>query len=112
MFDQSVFPSILGLSSHWLIRDVNLTRKQNRLDITVAAKAGTPFDCPICKGQAVTVSERETHWRHDNLFNLRARITAILPLTSCSKCGINRVLAPWEKQESRFVLLDGDDDSH
>lgn len=112
MFEQSVFPSILGLSSHWHIRDVNLTRKQNRLDITVAANPGTHFDCPICKGQAITVSEQETLWQHESLFNLRASITAVLPLTSCEKCGINRVLAPWEKPESRFVLLNQGDDSH
>jgi len=108
MFDESVFPSILGLSSHWLIRDVNLTRKRNSLEITVAAKPGAPFDCPICKGQAITVNEQETHWRHDNLFNLRASITAVLPMISCAKCGINRVMAPWEKPESRFMLLNGD----
>jgi len=111
MFDQSVFPSILGLSSQWQIRDVTLTRKQNRLEITVAADPGAPFDCPICKGQAITVSEQETHWQHENLFNLRARITAVLPMTSCKICGINRVLAPWEKPESRFVLLMQEDDA-
>lgn len=107
MYTKSVFSAILGLSSHWRITGVHLASQQNSLEIRVGASNGALFDCPICRGQADVVSQEEAQWQHENILNLQARITATLPLTSCCRCGINRVLAPWEKPESQFKPLDG-----
>ena len=111
MYNHTVFPALLGLSSHWSIKDLNFARRNNRLEITVEPSQNANFSCPICKGQVEIVSEKETRWQHDNLFNLRAQITAVLPMTSCERCGINRVHAPWEKPKSRFRILEENDDA-
>jgi len=107
MYTKSVFSAILGLSSHWRITGVNLARQLNRLEISVGASHEAQFPCPICRGEAAIVSAEEASWQHDNILNLQAQIKAALPIASCSRCGLNRVLAPWEKSDSKFRPLDG-----
>lgn len=111
MFNRSIFSSILGLSSHWCVTNVKMAEQPNRLEITVGASAGVDFSCPLCQGQADIVSEQETRWLHENILNLRACITAILPMMSCHNCGTNRVPAPWEKSKSHFRPLDANSES-
>jgi transposase len=111
MYNNSIFSAILGLSAHWCITDVNLARGENRLEISVGTSDGALFSCPICRGKADVVSEEEARWQHENILNLQAHIRATLPLTFCSRCGINRVAAPWEKPESQFKPLTGQTDT-
>ena len=111
MYTKSVFSAILGLSSHWCITGVNIARPENRLEIRVGTSNGALFACPVCRGEAEIVSQEEAQWQHDNILNLHAHIRATLPMTFCCRCGIHRVLAPWETPKSQFKPLVEQEDS-
>lgn len=104
-----IFSAILGLSSYWRISDLKLADQERQLEITVDVCAGTTFPCPVCGARSEVVSEREERWLHENFFNLRTCITAVLPLVRCERCGVNRVRAPWEQPGSQFMSVSGKD---
>ena len=89
----------------------DIVAAQNFLEISVEASDNALFNCPVCRGEADIVSQEEAQWQHENILNLQAHIKATLPLTFCGTCGINRVIAPWEKPTSQFKPLDAPTDS-
>jgi len=103
MFNQSILTAILGLSSQWLVTDVTHSEQEQKVSIKVRAKAGALFSCPVCGKTCVREGEREQSWRNEKSLHLHIMLTARVPTVSCEKCGINRIVAPWERPGTRFV---------
>jgi len=104
---QSIFTFILGLSPKWRVSHARHADGDRSIEIDVVSSPGADFSCPVCSAQSPVVCEEESIWHHDNFFNLRARISVLIPQVCCETCGINRVLAPWEQPGSQFRPVPG-----
>lgn len=106
MSDSSIYSSILGLSSQWHISDAVLDRQSRCLQLNIMAKGGAEFSCPVCGGLAKRVGSHDGCWQHDDLLNMCFKISAVIPVTSCEICGINKICVPWERYGSDFRIME------
>jgi transposase len=108
MNDHDIFAIALGVSTPWLIKDVEFKAEDSSvhtLHITLDFKPGTEFPCPDC-GDMCKIHDTDTKsWRHLNFFQHETYIHARVPRTVCKSHKIKLVDVPWARSNSGFTLL-------
>ena len=97
----------LGLQAPWKITGQVLDTKKtpNELRLTVGAKRGAKYPCPVCEKMCSAHDFKEMTWRHLNFFQHHCYITASVPRVRCPEHGVKRVKVPWARKGSRFTQL-------
>jgi transposase len=97
----------LGLQAPWKITGQLLDTKKtpHELLLTVGAKRGAKYPCPVCGQMCSAHDFKEMTWRHLNFFQHHCYITASVPRVRCPEHGVKRVKVPWARKGSRFTLL-------
>jgi len=94
------FEQIMGIIKPWYIKEI----KQEGMDIQIKIdfEVGSHFDY---KGKKCKVHDTvERTWRHLNLFQYKAYITARVPRIK-TEDGVKQVEVPWGRKGSGFTLL-------
>lgn len=106
MRDIELFQMALGLTPPWQVSATEFDPISKRLDIRLDFPRGSTFSCPECEQAGLKAFDTaEKTWRHLNLFQHEAYLTARVPRTKCDKCGTHLVDVPWARSESGFTLL-------
>jgi len=94
------FEQIMGIREPWYIKEINVEGME--VNITIDFKKGSKFKY---QGELCTVHDTvERQWRHLNLFQYKAYITARVPRIK-TKDGVKTVEVPWANPGSGFTML-------
>ena len=106
MEDRDLYQQILGLSSPWTVREVQLDTEQEQIDVYVDHPSGTKFCCPVCdKSLGIYDHSDERGWRHLDSCQYKTILHASVPRVKCPEHGVKQVNAPWAEKGSRFTML-------
>jgi transposase len=96
---------LLGLDSHWEVRQVDLSLEGQRVEI-VLEFVGQEILCPECGvkcGRHDLAPERT--WRHLDTMQFETVLRARIPRCDCVQCGVKNISVPWAEKHSRFTLM-------
>lgn len=104
MSDPTIFSSLLGLDSSWVVSDVVLALAENNVKVYVV-HVGSAV-CPKCKTVCPLYDHSEERvWRHLNTMQYATLVYASVPRVDCPEHGVLQVDIPWATPKSRFTLL-------
>jgi transposase len=96
----------LGIEKPWTVARVELTVKEQRVDVFVEHKPGDEFTCPECgKKLGVYDHAEERTWRHLDSCQFATMLRARIPRVKCPEHGVRQANVPWAEPRSRFTLL-------
>ena len=97
----------LGLQAPWQIAGQMLDtgKSPHELRLTIQARRGTRYPCPVCGACSPAHDFKEMTWRHLNFFQHHCYITASVPRIRCPEHGVKRIEVPWARKGSKFTLL-------
>jgi transposase len=94
---------LLGIQSPWRVVDVQVDRDAKVVETFVSYEG--PGQCPTCSQVGPIHDHRERRWRHLDLYEFRAYVTARVPRVSCSEHGVHQIPVPWADGKSSFTAL-------
>lgn len=97
MHDYSLYSAILGLSTKWRILSVTVDDKSGDIELHIRSRKGSKFLCPACGALKLPSGVSRARWLHENHFNIRFYISALIPIISCERCGEMKADIPWEQ---------------
>jgi len=106
MRDTELYRRILGLESPWDVARVELSMKEQRVDVWLEHPPKTRWQCPQCGRQLSTHDHHEERaWRHLDTMQFVTYIHARPPRVDCPEHGLLQVKLPWAEPMSRFTTL-------
>ena len=102
---RSLYASLLGLTSPWEIRDVEMKSGVGEVHIHVALPEGVRWVCPECQAEAPIHDHQERTWRHLDTCQFKTLVHARVPRLSCPNHGFRQVKVSWAEPGSRFTAL-------
>lgn len=97
----------LNLSESWYVKGAEFHANEPAIHIyvEVAKRAGIAY--PKCGGatKRYGYEPRERVWRHGDCMFYPTYIHCRRPKVLCPSCGVRQVNAPFERRESRFMLM-------
>lgn len=97
---------LLGLDESWRVVDVDLSLEEQKVEIRLEADPRCERCCSLC-GQSAGLHDHapERSWRHLDTMQFETVLTARVPRTQCSRCGVKTCVVPWAEPHGRFTLL-------
>lgn len=106
MRDTELYRQVLGLESPWEVTRVELSVKEQRVDVWVDHPSKTKWQCPECRRELPTHDHREERgWRHLDTCQFLTYLHARPPRVECPEHGLHQVRLPWAEPMSRFTTL-------
>src|SRR5579871_4291917 len=106
MRDVELYKHLLGLESPWTVSRVELTIKDQRVDVWAAHQENAAFACPECgKIAPLYDHSEERSWRHLDSCQFKTYLHARPPRVECPTHGVKQVKLPWAEPKSRFTAL-------
>lgn len=106
MRDRDLYQQILGLGDPWRVQRVELTVKDQRVDVYAEHVERPSWPCPECDAQCgLHDHEEERTWRHLDSCQFRTLLHARVPRVRCPEHGVRQVRVPWAEPRSRFTAL-------
>ncbi|MFZ5560554.1 MAG: ISL3 family transposase [Pseudomonadota bacterium] len=106
MRDVELYRHLLGITTPWTVRDVELSVEEKRVDVWVEHPEGLLFACPDCQREwPVYDHGQERVWRHLDSCQFHTFLHARPPRVHCPEHGVKTVPLPWAEMRSRFTLL-------
>jgi transposase len=106
MRDVDLFQQALGLVAPWRVVESSFDADQRRLDLRIDFEPGATFVCPDCGREGCSVHDTGLKtWRHLDLFEHQAYLTARVPRVRCPEHGVRQVAVPWARPGSGFTVL-------
>jgi len=103
-----MFGAALGLAPPWQVTAVEFNSLLGVLEIGLDFPRGSRFACPHqdCGVSACPVHDTtEKRWRHLDLVEHQAFLSARVPRVDCAEHGVHLVAVPWARPGSGFTLL-------
>ena len=99
------YHQLLELDSDWQVGTVDLSTDEKRISISLTYIGGA-VRCPEC-GERCGLKDHasERQWRHLDTMQFETILTARVPRSNCSNCGVKTISIPWSHKHSRFTLL-------
>lgn len=105
MRDKDLYATILGVTSPWTVRDVDLRAGAQEVEVFIEHDGSTPLVCPECGRKASRHDARRRSWRHLDTCQYRTTVTAEVPRVRCPEHGVHQVRVPWAEPGARFTAL-------
>lgn len=103
---QKHYAQLLGVSSPWEVKHVELKLEQKRVEIALDWQWGTAAACPECgRPCAIHDCAPERTWRHLDTMQFATLIRARIPRAECPEHGVRTMSVPWAAPRGRFTLL-------
>lgn len=104
MQDVELFRRILGVEPPWAVARVDLSVKEQRVDVWLEHPGGVAFPCPQC-GEKLSLYDHkeEREWRHLDMMQLQTWVHAKMPRVQCPDHGVKQVDVSWAESGSRFT---------
>jgi transposase len=102
--DAELFRKILGVEPPWFVARVDLSVKDQRIDVWLEHAEGVAFPCPQC-GKKLTLYDHkeEREWRHLDTMQLQTWVHAKVPRVECPDHGVKQTEVSWAESGSRFT---------
>lgn len=99
------FQVAFGLGDPWQVTSVELDAEAKRLDLRVDFAKGAPFLCAECERAGCAVKGiEEKPWRHLDLFQHQAYLTARVLRVECPAHKVHLVAVPWARPRWGLTL--------
>lgn len=106
MQDVDLYRQLLGLVDPWRVDHVELSVKDQRVDVYAWHTDALLWPCPECKNElAVHDHAPERTWRHLDSCGFATYLHARTPRVACAEHGVRQVRLPWAEPRSRFTAL-------
>jgi transposase len=103
MNDQELYAKILGVSTPWMVADVDLDLSNHQVNILVEPESDAMFACLACGKSCSRYDSRERKWRHLDTCQYKTILVCRVPRVRCPEHGVQQVLVPWAEPNSRFT---------
>jgi transposase len=103
--DVDVFTKLVGLQRPWTVERVDLTPKENQIDVWIRHRRRARFGCPEC-GTPLPLYDHVASrtWRHLDHGSSLTWLHARIPRVACLLHGIRQIRVPWALPGARFSL--------
>ena len=106
MQDKELYQQILGLSSPWIVADVQLDDEAQEIRVRVEHPRGAKFQCSECDCEcAIHDHASERRWRHLDSCQFKTLLIATPPRIKCPTHGVKNAALPWAEKGSRFTMM-------
>jgi transposase len=105
MDEKALYARLLGLTSPWGVKKVELRLEEGEVHVWVALPPKQLWVCPDCLEQAPIYDHRERVWRHLDTFQYRTMLHARVPRLNCPRHGVRQLRVPWAEEGSHFTAL-------
>lgn len=104
MRDTELYRILLGVSLPWSVSRVEVSEKDQKVDVWVEHATGIKWSCPACSRElGVYDHSEERAWRHLDSCHFRTFLHARAPRVECPEHGVKQVKLPWAEPHSRFT---------
>jgi transposase len=106
MRDTELYRHLLGLEAPWTVNRVELSLKEQRVDVWADHPERTMWPCPECGTELPAYDHApERSWRHLDSCQFMTYLRARPPRVKCPKDGVRQVKLPWAEPKARFTAL-------
>ena len=106
MRDVELYRYLLGLERPWTVTRVELSVKDQRVEVWAGHAAGLRWPCPTCEVALPLYDHSEERaWRHLDSCQFMTFLHAKPPRVQCPEHGVVQVRLPWAEPRSRFTAL-------
>jgi len=106
MRDVEFYQHVLGLRPPWTVGKVELSIRDQRVDIWAEHGDRLKWPCPECGVKLALYDHSEERvWRHLDTCQLKTFLHARPPRVQCKEHGVVQVVLPWSEEKSRFTSL-------
>lgn len=106
MRDVELYRHLLGIEHPWTVGRVELSVKDEKVDIWVEHGEGVRWPCPECGLEyALYDHAEERSWRHLDSCQFKTILHARTPRVECGLHGVKQVKLPWADPRSHFTAL-------
>ena len=105
MRDKELYAQILGITSPWIVREVELALPAGEVIVHLDLDSSFKLTCPICGEACPGYDTRSRRWRHLDTCQYRTVIAADVPRVECSEHGVHQISVPWAEPGGRFTAL-------
>jgi transposase len=106
MRDTDLYRHLLGLETPWTVARVELSVKEQRVDVWAEHAEGTSWPCPECGAQlAIYDHAPDRAWRHLDSCQFMTFLRARPPRVKCPDHGVKQVRLPWAEPKARFTAM-------
>ncbi|MGH3183917.1 MAG: transposase family protein, partial [Streptosporangiaceae bacterium] len=96
MRDIEFYAQVLGFVDPWFVEDVELSVKDQRIDIVVSHHEGRLWACPTCEHELPIYDHAPARaWRHLDTGGFPTWLHARPPRVKCPTDGVHQVRVPW-----------------
>jgi transposase len=106
MRDVELYRYVLGLESPWTVARVELSVKEQRVDVWAEHGDGHRWACSECGTELPLYDHAEERaWRHLDTCQFLTYLHARPPRVQCPAHGVRQVRLPWAEPHARFTAL-------
>ena len=106
MRDVELYRCVLGLQPPWTVSRVELSVKEQRVDVWAEHTEDHRWPCPECGGELGLYDHAEERaWRHLDTCQFLTYVHARPPRVKCPDHGVRQVRLPWAEPHARFTML-------
>ena len=103
---QKHYAQLLGVSSPWEVKQVDLNLLDKKVEIELAWQWGAAAQCPECDREcAIHDTAKERTWRHLDTMQFTTLIRARVPRGACPEHGVRTMQVAWAAPQGRFTML-------
>lgn len=103
--NKDLYGTILGVRAPWVVTEVDVRPKEERVTVTIACRPDVRHPCPTCGAACPGYDTRRRSWRHLDTCQFKTILVADVPRVECGEHGVLQIDVPWAVPDSGFTAL-------
>lgn len=103
---EKVLSTILDVKKPWIIREIDVHKGTQSVNVYIDFERGSTFNCPNCEQPCKVYDSTYRVWRHLDILNYRCYLNVKMPRLSCDR---HRIISldkiPWGRNNTHFTHL-------